>query len=204
MFENINIKMILLFILIVIPNFVYGYGYKTFSTKGIPESHGINITVKYPEFYDSHQGSRQEVVRRFNYKDDNIINSMLIMVRDIGKKYYNEMINVSESRLVNDLKNYCESGGIDIKNIYSDKIQGEKAVVVEGSSIQNTVNSRVYLKLIHSVIFYEGKVIDLQCSSASAIKDSSSIKSSVDNVNKYSNNTGKKICLDYINSVNFE
>ena len=193
---NHYVKIIIL-LFILIPNFTYGFEYKTFSNKNDVMANGLDITVKYPEFYKSLEGNRPHIVRKFNFKDGNILNSMMILVKNINNNEYKEINNYSNEELVDIVEMSFKDNNFSIKNSYSTKIEGERAIILEGYSEIERLNKIVYGLLISSTIFYDSKMINLQCSSSTVISNNRDINE----IDKYWNNNGKNACLEYINSI---
>ena len=202
-----RVKLMIIFfmriiILLVIPNLVFAYEFKTYSTENNPKSCGLDVVVKYPEFYKSLEGDRPHVVRKFSYKDGDISNLMMIVIRDIDKNEFKEISNYSSSELIKLIKSFFEGSNININDIYNTEIEGERSVILDGDMEARRINLTMYSELIHSIIFYDNRLIDLQCSSSSVIKDNDVSINDKKIVKEYWNKKGKQACLEYINSVN--
>lgn len=195
----ININLLILFIT---PNIALSYEFNTYSTENNPKSCGLDIVVKYPEFYKSLEGDRPHVVRKFNYKDGDILNSMMIIIRDIDRNEFKEILKYSNSDLIKLIKSFFEGSNININNIYNTEIEGERSVVVDGSTEAKRINLTMYGELIHSIIFYDNRLIDLQCSSTGVLKDNNANVNDKKSIKEYWNKKGKQACLEYINSIN--
>lgn len=186
---------IIIFLFLFIPNLSYGFEYKTFSTKNNDKANGLDLVVKYPEFYKSLEGNRPHIVRKFNFKDGIIFNSMMILVKDITNNEYKEISNYSDNEMIDIVESSFKDNNLNIIDSYVTKIEGEKAIILEGYSELERLNKNIYGLLLSSTIFYDSKMINLQCS-CSTVGNDDDIKK----IYKYWKNKGKDLCLDYINS----
>jgi len=147
----------------------------TFSTKGHPKAKGINLTLKYPSFWESLEGDRPNIVQKFRYYDDEVLVTSMILIlepfdtQESDKAIANDLFQKDNlesllpdmySFIDGDLTTYDNLKGCWITAAFEQSMAGE---VVSGYTLFQVFVYKRRLIMINSSITTGDYERDIEC-----------------------------------------
>jgi hypothetical protein len=142
--------------------FLDGYKYK-YTTNGTGKAKGIAFSIEVPKTWDSKEGDRPNIVRKFISENGRGLESFLILIKDvqlqqgetIRENDVSEMLNSNDIiNLLPDGSEYIDSGNLNLENL--------PGFWVRYKMKMSRVRSSVEMETIIYTVFFENKMIQIQ------------------------------------------
>lgn len=137
---------------------------KVFPSKGHAKAKGLKIKMSYPSSWKAFEGSRPNVMKKF--QGDNIKDGMVMLMTKALPAPYNRKFTVAEKKELTSKEVVVMSfvpDGTKLISYKTTKIDGEIAAMIEYEMIGERVGYSIGQKVLSFIIPHNGAILSIQC-----------------------------------------